>query len=111
MPNRNEKNLYKRIENWLDTKENCRYKKLKGGMLMRNEPDYIIIILNRAMFIEVKQPGERVLADDAQAKRMRYWGKACRVAWCDSLEGFQSVVNDEERIAKRHRALEENMSE
>lgn len=78
---------------------------------MRNEPDYLIIIRNRAVMIEIKRPGERVVADDAQAKRMRYWGKACRVTWCDSLEGVQSVVNEEERIAIRYAALEENLSE
>lgn len=109
MPNTEEKNLYKRFERWLDKKEFCRYKKIKGGLVGRNDADYLIVIRNRAIMLELKAKGKQIRPE--QEKRLNWWSKACRSVWCDNLEDAQRIVNEEERTALLHKALEENISE
>ena len=109
MPNQAEKNLYRQFERWLDTLEYCRYKKLKGGLTQRNEPDYIVIIRNRAILLEFKKSGADIR--ESQTKRLNWWAKACRAAWCDNLEAAKRIVLEEERIAIKLYEIEQAMYE
>lgn len=104
-----EKRHYINFENYLRSKKRCRWMKLKGSLGRRNEPDFLVIICNRAVLIEFKRLGETI--EEAQEKRINWWTKAARATWCDTVEDAILVVDEEERLALMLEALEENISQ
>ncbi len=74
--------------------EFARYKKLKGSMVERNEPDWLIGIAGRLVFIELKLPGE--VQSKAQELRMHWWSQCgARCAVCTDAGSAYQVIMEE----------------
>lgn len=74
--------------------EFARTKKIKGTVSSRNEPDWLICIAGRTIFIEVKQLGEEQTAP--QRLRMHWWVQSgARCVVCNDSESMMLVVMEE----------------
>lgn len=79
--------LVRNILKYLNSLDKCRARKVHGSVYSGGEPDIDCCLKGRAIKIEVKKPGEKVLNDGLQEKILHEWAKAGAVSfWVTSLE-------------------------
>ena len=86
--------LYNQLRRVLKKQPDIYFKKLKGGLRQRDDPDYLITVNGLALFVEFKRPGEK--PRKSQELRLRI----LRAAGCSAIatDNLQDVLLEIEKL-------------